>query len=118
MHPTAGRRSKYKSLATREAEEAVESLQPPILPEYLKGDDADGPSGSEEEKDAKRLRSTSTTPGSGRGTDPDDYDQGVANDSGVSTPLASGSWCWQKLEGIWKLQSCWMSGETERCFWA
>ena len=116
MHPTAGIRRKYKSPATRAVEEAVERLQPPI-PEYLKGDDEDGTSGSEEEKDAKRLRSTSTTPRSGRGTDPDDYDrvmgissaqpseigrfgdgnvtdvegidQGVANDSEVSTPLTS-----------------------------
>ena len=46
-----------------------------MLPEYLRGDDGDGPSGSEEEKDAKRMRSTSTTPRSGRGTDPDEYDR-------------------------------------------
>ena len=118
MRPTAGRRRNYKSPAIRAAEEAVERLQPPVLPEYLKRDDEDGPSGSEEEKDAKRLRSTFTTPRSGRGTDPDDYDrvvgissvqtsemgrcgdgsvtdvegtdQGVVNDSEVSTQLASG----------------------------
>ena len=87
-----------------------------MLPEYLRGDDGDGLSGSEEEKDAKRMRSTSTTPRSGRDTDPDEcdritgfssvqppemerfgdgnvtdaegIDQGVANDSGVSTPVA------------------------------
>ena len=46
-----------------------------MFPEYLRGDDGDGPSGSEEEKDAKRMRSTSTTPRSGRGTDPDEYDR-------------------------------------------
>ena len=55
----------------------MERLRPPILPEHLKGDDKDGPSGSEEEKDAKRLRSTSTTPRSGRGADPDEYDRAM-----------------------------------------
>ena len=29
------------------------------------------------EKEAKRMRSTSTTPRSVRGTDPDDYDRGI-----------------------------------------
>ena len=62
MRPTAGRRRKCKSLATRAAEEAVDRLELPVLPEYLKGDDEDGPSGSEEEQDAKRIRSMSTTP--------------------------------------------------------
>ena len=74
-HPTAGRRSKYKSPATRATEEAIARLQPPTLPEYLRGDDGDGPSGSEEENEAKRLHSPSTTPRSARGTDPDDYDR-------------------------------------------
>ena len=46
----------------------MERLQPPILPEYLKGDEEDRPCGREEEKGAKRLRSTSATPRSGRGT--------------------------------------------------
>ena len=44
------------------------------LPDHLR-DDADGPSRSDEEKGAKRLRSTSTTPRSVRGTDPDEYDR-------------------------------------------
>ena len=53
---------------------------PPSLPDHLR-DDEDGPSRSEEEKEAKRLRSASTTPRSFRGTDPDDYDRvmGVAS---------------------------------------
>ena len=71
-HPTSGRRRKHKSLATRTAKEAVARLEPPVLPEHLKGGDGDGPSGSEEEKDAKIMRSTSTAPRSGRGTDPDE----------------------------------------------
>ena len=63
-HATYSRKKeKYKSPATRSAEETVEHLQLPIHP------------GNEEEKDAQRLRSTSTTPRSGRGTDPDDYDR-------------------------------------------
>ena len=74
-HPTAGKRRKHKNPATREAEEAVNRLKPPVLPEYLRGDEGDGPSGSEEETDAKRLRSTSTTPRSARGMDPDEHDR-------------------------------------------
>ena len=35
-----------------------------MLPEYLKGDDEDGPSGSEEEKDAKIRFYTCSEPGS------------------------------------------------------
>ena len=115
-HLTDGRRRKYKSPATRAAEEAADLLELPILPEYLRGDD--GPSGNEEENDAKRPRSTSTTPKSARGTDAE-YDrcmgvssvnpsegdrfgdgdvtdaegieEGVANNSTVSTPLIAGS---------------------------
>ena len=115
--PTAGRRRKYKSPATRAAEEAVDHLAAPILPELLRGDD--GPSGDDEEKDAKRPRSTSTAPTSARGMDPDKYDrlmgtssvnpsegdrfgdgdvtdteemaEGVAHDSMTSTPIVSGS---------------------------
>ena len=64
-----------KSPATRPAEKVVARLQPPTLPDYLRGDDGDGPSGSREETEAKRLRSASTTPRSARGTDPDDYDR-------------------------------------------
>ena len=119
-HPTTGRRRKYRSPATRVAEEATDRLEPPILPEYLKGDD--GPSGDDEENDAKRRRSTSTSPKSARGMDPDEYDrlmrissvkpseedrfgdgdvtdteemaEGVANDSTTSAPIHSGSgWC-------------------------
>ena len=44
------------------------------LPDHLRTD-VDGPSCSDDEKGAKRLRSTSTTPRSVRGTDPDDYDR-------------------------------------------
>ena len=66
MHHTAGRKKKYKNPDTRAMEEYVERLQPPILPEYLKGDEEDGPCGSEEEKEAKRLHATSTTPRSER----------------------------------------------------
>ena len=117
-HPTTERKRKYKSPVTRAAEETADRLEPPVLPEYSKGDDGDGPSGSEEENDAKRLRSTSITPRSARGMDPDEYDcimgissvqpperdrfgdgnvtdpeeieQGVANDSTASTPIVSG----------------------------
>ena len=116
-HPTAGRRRKYKSPATRAAEEAADLLEPPLPPEHLRGDD--GPSGSEEESEAKRPQSASTTPKSGRGVNPDEYDrlmgissvnpseedrlgdgevtdtegmeEGVANDSIASTPIISGS---------------------------
>ena len=116
-HPTSGRRGKYKSPATRAAEEAADLLEPLLLPERLRGDD--GPSGNEEESEAKRPRSTSTTPKSGRGIDPDDYDrlmgissvnpseedrfgdwdvtdmeaveEGVANDSMTPTSMFSGS---------------------------
>ena len=66
-HPTAGRRRRHKS-------PAVEPHRPPSLPGHLR-DDEDGPSCSEVAKEAKRLRSASTTPRSFRGTDPDDYDQ-------------------------------------------
>ena len=88
------------------------------MPEYLTRDDGDGPSGSEEENDAKRLRSTPATPRSARGMDPGECDrilgvssaqppekdrfgdgsaadteeieQGVANDPTASTPIVSG----------------------------
>ena len=74
--PCRRKKEKVQNPATRAAEEAVDRLEQPVLPEYLKGDDEDGPSGSEEEKYAQRMRSTSTstTARSGRGTDPDDYD--------------------------------------------
>ena len=41
------------------------------MPEYLRDD----PSGDEEESEAKRPRSTSTTPKSGKGMDTDGYDR-------------------------------------------
>ena len=63
-HPTAGRRRRHKS-------PAVGSLAPSSLPDHLR-DDEDGPTRSDEEKGAKRMRSASTTPRSLRGTDPDD----------------------------------------------
>ena len=117
------RRRTYKSPATRTAEETPDLLEPPILPEYLRGDD--GLSGNEEENDAKRPHSTLTTPKSARGMDPDEYDrllgissvnpsqkdrfgdgdvtdtegidEEVANDSMASTRIVSGpgslSWC-------------------------
>ena len=50
------------------------SHAPPSLPDHLR-DDEDGPSCSDEEKEAKRMRSASTTPRSFRGTAPDDYDR-------------------------------------------
>ena len=67
-HPTAER----EETATRAAEEAADRLEPLVLPEYLRGDD--GPSG-DEETDAMRPRSTSTTPKSARNMDPDEYDR-------------------------------------------
>ena len=112
---TPTRRRKYKGPATRAVKEAADRLEPPVLTEYLRGDD--GPSGNKEENDAKRPRSTSTTPKSARGMDPDEYDrmmgissvhpsegdrfgdgdvtdtegmeEGVANDSMSSTAIAS-----------------------------
>ena len=107
---------KYKSPASRAAEEAADRIEPPVLPEYLRGDD--GLSGNEEENDAKRPHSTSTTPKSVQGTDLDEYDrvmgissvhpsegdrfddgdltdtegmeEGDANDSENSNPIVSG----------------------------
>ena len=66
-HPTGGRRRKPKNPAVTIAE----FLEPPRLPEHL----MDGPSGDEEESEAKRPRSTSTTPKSGRAVAPDEYDR-------------------------------------------
>ena len=65
-------KKKVQESVTRAAEEATDRLEPPVLPEYLRGDD--GPSGNEEENGAKRPRSTSTTPKSARGIDADEYD--------------------------------------------
>ena len=52
----------------------MDRLEPPRLPDHLRGGE-DGPSGSEEEVEAKGLRSASTTPRSASGTDPDEYDR-------------------------------------------
>ena len=66
-HPTGGKRRKYKNPTTSSAA----SLPLPSLPDHL----IDCPSDDEKENEAKRLRSTSTTPKSGRGMDPDEYDR-------------------------------------------
>ena len=70
-HPTAGRRRRHKSPAVGQA---VFPSTLPSLPDHLRAV-ADGPSCSDDEKGAKRLRSASTTPRSVRGTDPDEYDR-------------------------------------------
>ena len=106
----AGTGRKHKNPAASSAA----SLPLPRLPDHL----IDGPSDDEKENEAKRHRSISTTPKSGRGMDPDEYDlmiginsadlsseedrfgdreltdtenpiEGVANDSG--TPVRSHS---------------------------
>ena len=56
------------------AASVIHDLHIPSLPDHLRTE-ADGPLCSDDEKGAKRLRSTSTTPRSARGTDPDDYDR-------------------------------------------
>ena len=68
-HPTAGRRRRHRNPA---AVPVVHDLPLPLLPDHLRTDE-DGPSCSDDEKGTKRLRSTSTTLRSVRGTDPDDY---------------------------------------------
>ena len=114
-HPTAGRGRKYKSPATRAAEEAVACLQPPTLPEYLRGDDGDGPSGSEKKVKLRDCAPLLPLLDLQEEQDPDDHDrvmgipsvqppevdrfgdvtdtaeddQGVANDSSTSTPVTS-----------------------------
>ena len=65
-HRTGGTRRKHKSPAASSAA----PLPSPSLPDHL----IDGPSGDEKENKAKRPRSTSTTPKSGRGMDPDEHD--------------------------------------------
>ena len=72
-HPTSGRRRRHKSPA---AVSHVHDLPLPSLLNHM-GADEDGPSCSEEEKEAKRLRSASTAPSSERGTHPSDCDQVV-----------------------------------------
>ena len=67
-HLTAGRQRRHKS-------PAVSSLTPPSLPGHLR--DEAGPTCSDDEKGAKRMRSASTTPRSHRGTDSDDYDRAL-----------------------------------------
>ena len=70
-HPTAGRRRRHKSPAIGHD---THDLASPSLEDHLRAD-ADGPSCSNDEKGAKRMRSASTTPRSVRGTDPDEYDR-------------------------------------------
>ena len=70
-HPTAGRERRHKSPAVHSA---MHNLHLPSLPDHLRTD-VDGPSCSDEEEGAKRLRSTSTTPRSARGTEPDEHDR-------------------------------------------
>ena len=53
------------------AASSAASLPLPRLPGHL----IDGPSDDEKENEAKRPRSTSTTPKSGKRMDPDDYDR-------------------------------------------
>ena len=72
-HPTAGRRRRHKNPA---AVPVMHDLTLPSLPDHLRTDE-DGPSCNDDEKGAKRLRSTSTTPRSVRGTDPGDYDRAM-----------------------------------------
>ena len=65
-HPAAGRRRRHKS-------PSIGYLAPLALPDHLR-DDEDGPTCSDEEKGAKRMRPASATPRSLRGTDPN-YDR-------------------------------------------
>ena len=69
-HPTAGRRRKHKSLPVAPH---MHDLLFPTLLDHRGAED--GPSCSDEENDAKRLRSASTTPSSAMGTQPNDYDR-------------------------------------------
>ena len=63
----SGRRRKCKSPPAASAD----LLEPQRLTEHL----THGPSGDEEESEAKRPRSTSTTPKSRRAKDPDEHDR-------------------------------------------
>ena len=56
-HPTAGKRRRHKSPA---AGYPASHLAHPMLPDHLRVGE-DGPTGSDEEKGAKRMRSASTT---------------------------------------------------------
>ena len=75
-HPTAGRRRRHKSPASIPP---AHDLPLPRLLDHMGAED--GPSCSEEEKDAKRQRSESTMPRSTMGTLPYEYDRvmGVAS---------------------------------------
>ena len=75
-HPTAGKRRRHKSPASIPP---VHDLPLPRLLDHTGAED--GPSCSEEEKDAKRQRSASATPRSTMGTLPYEYDRvmGVAS---------------------------------------
>ena len=89
-HPTAGRRGRHKSPAVVPD---MHGLTIPTLPDHLRIE-ADGPSCSDDEKGAKRLRSTSTAPRSVRGTAPDEYDRvmGVTSvGSRETSPTSVGS---------------------------
>ena len=89
-HPTAGRRRRHKSPA---AGYLAPYLEPPMLPDHLRADD-DGPTCSDEERGAKRMRSISTTPRSVRGTDPDEYDRVMGVTSvGSREPVRWGGKC-------------------------
>ena len=68
--------------------EQEHDLALPSLPDHLRAD-ANGPSHNDDEKEAKRMRSASTTPRSARATDPDDYDRamGVTGRSCASDDL-------------------------------
>ena len=69
-HPTAGRRRRHKSPPIPPH---MHDLPFPTLLDHMGAED--GPSCSEEEKDAKCLRSPSTTPRSAMSTQPNDYDR-------------------------------------------
>ena len=68
-HATGGRRRKYKGPAAQASAQATL----PDLPR--RPDDSDVSRGCEAEKEAKRPRSTSTTPKSVRGLEPYEYDR-------------------------------------------
>ena len=65
-HPTGGRRRKVKGQRPSRAASTARSSMP------AEGDSSDE---LEDEKEAKRPRSTSTTPRSGKGLEPYEYDK-------------------------------------------
>ena len=70
VHPTTGRKRRHKSppIASQ-----MHDLPFPTVLDHMGA--KDGPSGSETENDAKRLRSASATPRSARGAQRNDYDR-------------------------------------------